>query len=546
MPRTATLSADASVYNLNGLAPSAIAFTPFSGSSMQILGGRGGNTFNVESTLAGTTTTINAGSGGSTINLSPVAHNLANLAGLVAIHGQGGTNTLNAFDQDKTFSSQFRGDNLYRDHLTRVDPIERTLFTFDGMQGINVSAGHSPNGTLDGPEGFGVASTPAGVPVTVSNAGTSTNYMQFLVYNSAYSLEDIRGPLTIHGRQGGSDVLELDDLGANTAPSYTFNAAAGTGAGTVSRSGTALIGFDNQTKRVLYASPVAGTNVNVQSTSADVITAIVVQDGATVTLGTGGTLSGLARWVGITTDARQQAPNIVLDDSGDATPRHATFNIQGDLGYGVSGLAGSDGSTPITWSLGPNARINAQVLGGSGGNTFNVERLLSGTALTLNAGIGGPGDCFHITPTGQYLADIAGTLTLNGSGSGLDILDFFDQNNPNAETYNFDAVPSNLTLMTVPVSINFNGFAGTSVYLETNGFSTVNDASGQVNVDVPPPCLPDTGPDQAVLAQVLVEAAQKQGALPRNAPPVTEAMADDLVAHAAKMPDPWALLDWSA
>jgi len=138
------------------------------------------------------------------------------------------------------------------------------------------------------------------------------------------------------------------------------------------------------------------------------------------------------------------------------------------------------------------------------------------------------------------------TLTLNGSGSGLDILDFFDQNNPNAETYNFDAVPSNLTLMTVPVSINFNGFAGTSVYLETNGFSTVNDASGQVNVDVPPPCLPDTGPDQAVLAQVLVEAAQKQGALPRNAPPVTEAMADDLVAHAAKMPDPWALLDWSA
>jgi hypothetical protein len=37
------------------------------------------------------------------------------------------------------------------------------------------------------------------------------------------------------------------------------------------------------------------------------------------------------------------------------------------------------------------------------------------------------------------------------------------------------------------VSINFSGFAASSVYLETNGLGTVNDASGMVQVDVPPP-----------------------------------------------------------
>jgi hypothetical protein len=84
------------------------------------------------------------------------------------------------------------------------------------------------------------------------------------------------------------------------------------------------------------------------------------------------------------------------------------------------------------------------------------------------------------------LANIYGTLTLNGGGS--DILEFFDQNHSGPETYTFDSIPSNLTLGTdLAFHCNFTGIA--SVYLETNldPGNVISDASMSVLVDVPAP-----------------------------------------------------------
>src|SRR5262249_41121987 len=116
--------------------------------------------------------------------------------------------------------------------------------------------------------------------------------------------------------------------------------------------------------------------------------------------------------------------------------------------------------------------------GSSGSDTYDIEALLSGTHLTINGGTGG--NCFHVTPTTQYLGNLAGPLTLNGGGN--DTLDFFDTNNPNSETYTFDAVPSMLSLATVPgFAVNWTGMG--AVYLMTNGNSTVFDPSSMVIVD---------------------------------------------------------------
>src|SRR5262249_40771829 len=104
--RTFTISSG----GVTGLAPAAINLPASSVSTLLVNGGSGGNTINVETTAAGTTTTVNGGTGGSTFNLSAGAHNLANLAGLVNINGQGGTNTLNVLDQAATFSQPFAGD----------------------------------------------------------------------------------------------------------------------------------------------------------------------------------------------------------------------------------------------------------------------------------------------------------------------------------------------------------------------------------------------------------------------------------------------------
>jgi hypothetical protein len=79
---------------------------------------------------------------------------------------------------------------------------------------------------------------------------------------------------------------------------------------------------------------------------------------------------------------------------------------------------------------------------------------------------------------------LAGALNLVGSGP--DTLVLWDRANPDTETYTFDDSPSTLALASVPAfATSWSGMA--TVYLETNGMSTVDDPSRTVLVDVLPP-----------------------------------------------------------
>src|SRR5262249_9806019 len=100
---------------------------------------------------------------------------------------------------------------------------------------------------------------------------------------------------------------------------------------------------------------------------------------------------------------------------------------------------------------------------------------------TVNGGAGG--NVFDLAAATGSLAKLAGPL--QGIGGGADALGFFDTAKPHPQTYTVGAVPSQPTLTARPVSGHFSGMA--SVFLETNGFSTVNDLSGTVLVDFPPP-----------------------------------------------------------
>src|SRR5260370_1636600 len=125
----------------------------------------------------------------------------------------------------------------------------------------------------------------------------------------------------------------------------------------------------------------------------------------------------------------------------------------------------------------------ATLNGSSGSDTYDIEHTVVPT--TINAG--GGGNCFHVSPGAQSLANLANPLTLNGGGN--DVLDLFDTNNPNSEMYTFDSVPSMLSLGSDPnFSANWTGMG--AVYLLTNGNSSVDDPSGLVTVDPAggPPC----------------------------------------------------------
>src|SRR5262249_46791430 len=180
--------------------------------------------------------------------------------------------------------------------------------------------------------------------------------------------------------------------------------------------------------------------------------------------------------------------------------------------------------------------------GSSGDDQFNIESTAGRTATTITAGTGN--NRFDLTPTAQYLAGVAGALNLQGGGA--DTLVFWDTANPNAETYTFDAIPSMLTLATVPtLATNWSGM--TAVYLETNGMSTVYDPSGTVLVDVPPPGPPNTAQPppattvdaQAALAQALLDIDRERHAALPGAPLTWDGLVADVVRDAIRKSPGW-------
>jgi hypothetical protein len=352
-----------------------------------LVGSSGGNTINVESTAAGTVTTVDAGSGGSTINLSPMAHNLANLAGLVQINGQGGANTLNAFDQATTFAPGSAGDQIYQDHLTRFNPTERTVFTFAGMQSINVSAGRSDNGL----EIFGIVSTPAGVPVILTDA-SPTSQVEFF---AGSPLDFIQGPLTVHGRAGSLDEFLVDDADNPNPHTYTVTANALTRTDMSGNPDMAPITYDNLPAGLSLYTSNTGTpaTVNIQSSAAATPIGILLLSAGDQANVTAPGIQGILRIYS------NGAVSVTVDDSGDSMPRTATFSTDPTYRYLLNGLAPGQ----IFLNVDPGSSI--QVLGGSGGNSFNVQGLLPGATMSLDGG-SGTNTLDYTGFTGSVVADL--------------------------------------------------------------------------------------------------------------------------------------------
>jgi hypothetical protein len=384
--------------------PVSISYTSLT--SVALNGSGHGNIINIESTAAGTTTTINAGSGGSTINLSPVAHNLANLAGLVNLDGQGGTNTLNVFDQATTYSPapgapDILFDNLYQDHFTRADPTEHTLFAYGGIQSVNVSAGRGQNGL----EVFGIVSTPAGAPATITDA-SPTSQVEFF---AGSPLDFFQGPLHIIGRTSNLDLILLNDAATRNPHTYTVTA------NTLSRTDMngnpdmAPITYDNLIQTGLYTNN-TGTHatVNVQGTAATAFTHILLLTAGDQATVNAPSVQGPLR---ILSNGAVPVPvSVTVDDSGDGAPHMATFSTDPTYRYLLNGLA------PGRIFLDVDPGSSAQVQGGSGSNVFRMDDVPS-FALSINGGTGA-NTLDYSAYTGNVIVDLQ-TGFATGIAGGL-------------------------------------------------------------------------------------------------------------------------------
>jgi hypothetical protein len=111
-PRNVLFSAN----SISGLAPAPITFASAHVNALTIAGGSGGNTFTVQSTATGTTTTLNLGAGGDMINVGDAANTMDRILGVLTVHGQGGNSTLNLNNQGEGYPNGF-SYNVYADHI---------------------------------------------------------------------------------------------------------------------------------------------------------------------------------------------------------------------------------------------------------------------------------------------------------------------------------------------------------------------------------------------------------------------------------------------
>jgi hypothetical protein len=371
-----------------------------------------------------------------------ITNNTNSLAGLGGwrVDGGGRATTVNLIDRGS------RSDTDYQitgpQGQTQVS-LANTLFgNYTGAGALNLRTG-------DGRNNVRVDSVASNTSIGVQGGAGRT------FYDIGHgSLDAVAGPVNITG--GANDEVAIDDSDATTRDNYVIR-----GGDVFFRNHSGLT--YNHVQRLIVSGS-SGANFDVVSTSAPTFLNPGAA-GSSIRISNGGALDGIGSVS-------------VLDAFGASTLTVDDSRFSGNDSYQITDFA-------ITLGRSSGFRVaylgiaNLNFFGGSGSDRFRIDATSVNT--TVNGGTGG--NVFSLASATRSLASLAGPLQVNGGGA--DALVFFDTANPNAETYTFDAVPSQLTLTTVPVSVRFGGMA--SVFLETNGLGTVNDPSGTVLVDVPPP-----------------------------------------------------------
>jgi hypothetical protein len=371
--------------------------------AIRLLGGGGGNTFNVQSTASGTPISINTdtltASTNNQVNIGNTAPTLGgtleNVAGPVNVGTAFGSTTLTLDDTGDATGQAFTVTN---------NSITGTEFT----GAINYS--HVSTLTFDG--GFG------GDTINVQSTSATTNLVlagrATVNVGNAGSVQGIAGALNIENPTGSNSVVvddssdttprngTLSTLGANQfdselnldawgqiaglAPApINYEYSDTTGLTIIGGSGIAINVYGTSSFATFLQTGAGNDTVNVLATTGPLY--LDGENGTdTVTIGSlapglGGTLANIAGPVNV--DNSSGGTTLRVDDSGDTVGKTATL---------TDGLLTGLAPAAISWH--PTASTTGgvnflDILGGSGGNTFNVantSNLDFGTRIQTGAG----------------------------------------------------------------------------------------------------------------------------------------------------------------
>jgi Ca2+-binding RTX toxin-like protein len=426
---------------LNGVT---VSFSPGKVTSINVFGGAGTDTININSTLSASVF-VSLGSGTDTVNVAPGTKTLNAITHAVALFGGTGHDVLNVFDQANpnptTYlltSAAFQSSRSAQ--ITYPASSRDFNVSVHGGGGANLyqlSGSTSRTTTLDtgnGSDVVRVEQIAAGSAVTV-NDGTGRTFIY--VSPSAGNLDTILGSLTING--GGSDTLVVyDQLNRDTfTPNplqlpYTFGLTSTTIARTAyTWAGGNLysyiphpvsIRYSSLGNIVAYTPPELLAFLNVESTAAGTSTTVVTGAGRNV-ISVSPTAQNLNNLAGnLTINGGKGVNTLTVND------QHNPYTSTLDKSYSISStmvtrrhdpalslspylVAGRGKDITMNYSNIASLVIN----GGGGGNMIQVASTPAATALTVNAGSG--------DDTIRLLGLPAGKMTVYGQG-GINTLDY--------------------------------------------------------------------------------------------------------------------------
>ncbi len=245
-----------------------------------------------------------------------------NILSVVTVDGQGGNDVLSVNDQASTGQESYdvEATRFTRTPLTFGQPIgsPTQIVNYANVESLAVHAGTNF-------DGLGAGSTSAGTSTALYGG---PGQAEFVIENGHDTLDDIQGPLALHGGGRANFAFVTDEL---DTVGHTFTLTANT----VQRDGIAPITYDGFGEFILAtgdntAVPPTPDTVNVLSTAAGTFTIVPVGSGDTVILGrpTGtGSARTLQDFQGPfrVQSVATEAPTVVIDDSGDpdtAGPHH--------------------------------------------------------------------------------------------------------------------------------------------------------------------------------------------------------------------------------
>ncbi|MGD0900739.1 MAG: hypothetical protein ABR915_23145, partial [Thermoguttaceae bacterium] len=342
------------------------------------------DTVNVQSTVAGSTTTINTGGGNDTINVSSNAPtntgNLAGLAGTLSIDGGAGSNTLNvsesgiaAADTVLVTSSQIS---------STVIPFtinyQATGGTFAG--GINLTTG-------SGGDTVNVQSTLTGGTTAINTgAGNDTINVSSNAPTDTGNLAGLAGTLSIDGG-AGSNTLNVSESGSATPDTVLV---------TNNQISSTVIPFTINYKATggTFAGGInlttgsGGDTLNIQSTQVSDPYSIKTGGGNdTVNISSDaptnqGNLNGILGPINLDTQANTDTLNI-SDLSGPAAQTYSVTRV------GATTQVQASGDALITYdaTLGAGQLENFTLSGSTaGGNIYNINNTTATVSTTINDG----------------------------------------------------------------------------------------------------------------------------------------------------------------